>query len=107
MIASPANYSLASSAVVNPVDHAERYQAAKPGPVTASEEREAFARHALAWDANDAADAAMENHVALSAALNRGDLREAGRILHLARTVTIARRVGVELYGSVDAIKVE
>lgn len=63
----------------------------------------ALERHTKAYDRDDVQSDAFENADALIAALDAGDLLEAGRILYLARTKTAARRASIELIGKVPA----
>ena len=60
-------------------------------------------RQTKAYDRDDLQCDAYEHADALIAALDAGDLLEAGRILHLARTKTAARRASIELIGKVTA----
>ena len=60
-------------------------------------------RHTKAYDRDDVQSDAYENADALIAALDAGDLLEAGRILNSARTKTAARRASIELLGRVSA----
>lgn len=59
----------------------------------------AIERHTKAYDRDDLQSDAYEYADALIAALDSGNLLEAGRILNSARTKTAARRASIELIG--------
>jgi hypothetical protein len=63
----------------------------------------AIERHTKAYDRDDLQSDAYEHADALIAALDAGDLLEAGRLLNSARTKTAARRASFELIGKVGA----
>jgi hypothetical protein len=68
-------------------------------PVSEAQWARATERHAEAYDEDDLADAVYENSTVLLAALAAGDLPKVGAVLAAARTLTISRRVDIELTG--------
>lgn len=64
----------------------------------------AIERHTKAYDRDDLQSDAYEHADALIAALDSGNLFEAGRILNSARTKTAARRSSFELTGKAGVV---
>jgi hypothetical protein len=68
-------------------------------PVSESQWAEATERQTRGYDEDDLADAVYENSTVLLAALAAGDSTQVGAVLAAARTLTISRRVDIELTG--------
>jgi len=73
--------------------------------VTESEIRDAIARQAAAFDANDLTEVVAENAVLILAYLQGEYFEDIGRAIDRQKRETIARRASIELYGRVGVIQ--